>query len=146
MEKRKKLKKRKKKNLHHCDWLHDQIEQTSKAIMGFFDGEPRLDISYKQLLLSDTLLVLLAKVIKKKGPILRFGRCPFDRQLVRMVDKISVWIDSVSKMVEIQSLEEDDEEALKLEKKGSSVSSSTRSGETAAGDKTGDEGEVGEGK
>ncbi|XP_045477546.1 uncharacterized protein LOC123682800 isoform X1 [Harmonia axyridis] len=135
LAKKRRMKRRKKKSLHHAYWLRHQIEETSTAIMNFFSGEPKLELSYKQLLISDALLVLLAKVLKKNNPILRFSRSVFNRQLVRMVDKMAVWIDSVSKIVEIQSIEEDEEEqaAAQLSERGSSLGSSITMGSAGSG-------------
>ncbi|KAK9885171.1 hypothetical protein WA026_010681 [Henosepilachna vigintioctopunctata] len=152
LERKLKQKKKKKRDQKETIWLKNQLEQTSSAILNHFAEQPNLDTNFKQLLLSDVLLSVLGKLTEKKQPLSRYSSNLYDKELVKLVDKIAVWTENVSNIVDIQSLEEEEEEdkaedqkeISKISEESLSLISSISLGEEPHPDEQSKPGEAGE--
>ncbi|XP_057652493.1 uncharacterized protein LOC130891655 isoform X2 [Diorhabda carinulata] len=89
-------------------WVEENISTTVEAIMNFLKEEQLFSLNYKQLLLSNEILTALNKkrVIIKPS---RSTKSTFEKSFIETSDKIAVWMDSLTKFVDIQAVESEED-------------------------------------
>ncbi|XP_048519532.1 uncharacterized protein LOC109536729 isoform X2 [Dendroctonus ponderosae] len=108
-ERRKKLFLKEKKRLEKktgSDWMRAHIDTLASSVLDYIQDEPLFALNYKQMLLSDGILDRLeqTKTIKKTS---RKTKNHYQQTIIEVTDKFAVWIDTLTKFVDVQAIESD---------------------------------------
>nr|CAI5837582.1 unnamed protein product [Callosobruchus analis] len=106
-QKRRRLRKLKKeKERGDTQWLRDQIALTTDVIMEFIEEQPLFSLNYKQMQISDGILEHMhrSEILKKPS---RNSKSHYKKTIVEVSDKLAVWVDTLTKFVDIQAVESD---------------------------------------
>lgn len=106
LKKRRRQKRCKKRNSER--WLKQQIKTTADLIISFLQQEPLLKLNFKQMLLSNIILVKLVAKKEIKFKPLRNSSNPYKQAIVDVVDQLSVWMDTIVRYVDIQYVESEE--------------------------------------
>ncbi|XP_023024149.2 uncharacterized protein [Leptinotarsa decemlineata] len=151
-KKRRLEKKRKEKEKGDKVWLESHIDDSVKAILDFIKSEPLFSLNYKQLMLSDGILTKLDENNIMKKPR-RNSRNYYKKTIIEVCDKLSLWMDTLTKFVDVQAVESKEDippltiSSLEEESEGESgetTSEGTREGTSEEASEESEEG-IGEG-
>ncbi|KAB0796055.1 hypothetical protein PPYR_10116 [Photinus pyralis] len=101
-QKRKQKKTRKRRKREDVKWIKLQTSTTADLLVSFLRDSVPKDISYKQMLLSDTILEQLKERQHLKSKPLRNSKNVYQRSIYEIVDQIALWIDNVARYVDAQ--------------------------------------------
>ncbi|VEN47457.1 unnamed protein product [Callosobruchus maculatus] len=141
-QKRRRLRKLKKeKERGDTQWLRDQIALTTDVIMEFIEEQPLFSLNYKQMQISDGILEHMhrCEILKKPS---RNSKSHYKKTIVEVSDKLAVWVDTLTKFVDIQAVESDkDIPPVSLASVGEGEESEEGSTELSSEEDEGDEGD-----
>lgn len=124
-QKRKQKKTRKRRKKENEKWLKLQTSTTAELLVSYLRDSVPMNISYKQMLLSDLIIKELKKREHLKSKPLRNSKNGYQRSIYEIVDQIALWIDGVACYVDAQYTDSVEE----ITKKISFGSSSALGGE-----------------
>lgn len=108
-EKYKRYKKRRKMNnkkrRENKEWLKMQVELTVDVIIDFLQQDTLLNLNYKQMLISNTIIDQLVRCNCFEKRPMRNSSKPYQKAIVDVVDQLSVWMDTIVRYIDVQTTE-----------------------------------------
>ncbi|XP_060522648.1 uncharacterized protein LOC132699779 [Cylas formicarius] len=89
-------------------WTTTQIDALASAVVDYVRDEPLFALNYKQMLISDGVLDGLDASRLLKKPSRKTGNC-YKKTVIEIADKMAVWIDAMTRFVDVQAVESDED-------------------------------------
>lgn len=86
-------------------WLQKQVNTTVDVIMNLFKNTPTAHLDFKQMLLSQTILIDLVKCNYLKRQPTRGTNNLYSRSLIDIIDQASIWMDVITRYIDVQYTE-----------------------------------------
>ncbi|XP_050303491.1 uncharacterized protein LOC126741176 isoform X2 [Anthonomus grandis grandis] len=106
--KRRLAKKKRLEKENDSNWMKSEIDILAKLILDYIKDEPLFTLNYKQLLLSDGILDRLEHTKSLKKPS-RTSKKHFQKTVIETSDKLAVWIDTLTRFVDVQAIESEED-------------------------------------